>query len=83
MEKSPFKSMKFPFIIYDDMESLREKISTCYNGPAKSSTTKINNHTASNYSLCTHCSFEATKNKLSCFRDKDCKKIVCKDLSMG
>ena len=81
MEKSPFKSMKVPFTIYDDMESLCEKISTCYSGPAKSST-KINNHTASNYSLFTHCSFEATKNKLSYFRDKDYKKIVCKDLSM-
>ena len=76
------KSMKVPFIIYADMESLLEKITTCYNNPAKSSTTKINNHTASSYSLFTHCSFETAKNKLSHYRGKNCVKIVCKDLSM-
>ena len=39
------KSMKVPFIIYADLESLLEK----------SSTTKINKHTPSGYSLFTHC----------------------------
>ena len=41
------KSMKVPFIIYADLESLLEKMSTCHNNPTKSSTTKINKHTAS------------------------------------
>ena len=36
--------MKGPFIIYADMESLLEKISTCHNNPNESSTTKINKH---------------------------------------
>ena len=57
------KSMKVPFIIYTDLESLPEKMNTCHNNPEKSSTTKINKHTPSGYSLLTHCSFDATKNK--------------------
>ena len=36
------KSMKAPFIIYSDLESLLKKMSTCHNIPKKSSTTKIN-----------------------------------------
>ena len=31
-------------------------MSTCHNNPRDSSTIKINNHTASGYSLFTHCS---------------------------
>ena len=37
--------MKAPFIIYVDLESLLEKISTSYNNPNESSTVKINKHT--------------------------------------
>ena len=44
------KSMKVPFIIYADLESLLEKINTCNNNPKKS-TTKINKI----YPLVTHC----------------------------
>ena len=55
------KSMKVPFIIYADFESLLEKINTCHNNPMKSSTTKINKHTPSGYSLFKHCSFDVTK----------------------
>ena len=35
------KYMKVPFIIYDDLECLLEKISTCHNNPEKPKT-KIN-----------------------------------------
>ena len=49
------KSVKVPFIIYADLESLIEKINTCHNSPKQSSTTKINKHTPSGYSLFTHC----------------------------
>ena len=38
------KSIKVPFIIYADLESLLEKLNTCLNNPEKSSTTKINKH---------------------------------------
>ena len=39
-----------------------KKMSTCGNGPEKSSTAKINKHTASGYWLFTNCSFDTTKN---------------------
>ena len=58
------KSMKASFIIYAYKESLLEKMSTCHNTPKDSSTTKVNKHTPSGYSLFTHCSFNNTKNKL-------------------
>ena len=45
-------------------ESLVEKMSTCHNNPKKSSTTKINKHTASGCSMFIYCSFDTTKNKL-------------------
>ena len=65
------KSMKVPFIIYGDLECLLEKVNTCHNNPEKSSTTKINKHTPSGYSLFTHCSFDTTKNKLDFYRGKN------------
>ena len=70
------KSMRVPFIIYADLECLLEKMNTCHNNPEKSSTTKINKHTPSGYSLFTHCSFDRTKNKLDYYRGKDCIKIA-------
>ena len=75
------KSMRAPFIIYADLESLLEKnLSTCYDSLEKSSTTKKNKHTPSGYSLFTHCSFDITKNKLDYYRGEDCMKKFCKDL---
>ena len=41
------------------------KISTCYNDPNISSTTKINRHTPSGYSIYTSCTFNESYNKLS------------------
>ena len=55
-------------------------MSTCYNNPEESSTTEINKHTPSGYSLFTHCSFDKTKNKLDYYRGKDCMKKFCKNL---
>ena len=52
--------MKVPFIIYADLESLPEKISTHHNNP-KISTAKINRHITSGYSLFTYCSFDTAK----------------------
>ena len=52
------KSMKLPFVIYADLECLLEKMSTCQNNRNKSSTTEINKHTPSGYSLFTNCSFD-------------------------
>ena len=74
------KSMKLPFVIYPDLECLLEKMSTCINNPNESSTTKINKHTPSGYSIFTHCSFYKSKNKLNYYRGKDCMKKFSKDL---
>ena len=74
------KSLKSSFIIYADLECLLAKINTCYNNPESSSTTKINHHTPSGYSIYTHCSFDKSKNKLNYYRGEDCMKRFCKDL---
>ena len=74
------KSIKLPFIVYVDLECLLEKMSTFYNTPEESSTTKINKHTPSDYSIFTHCSFDKSKNKLNYYRGEDCITKFCKDL---
>ena len=74
------KSMKAPFIIYVDMESLLKKIITFHNSPKKSSTIRISKHTPSGCSLFTHCTFDTTKSKVDYYRSKDCMKIFCKDI---
>ena len=58
------KSIRLPFIIIADLECLLEKMNTCHNNSEKSSTTKVNKHTPSGYSLFTHCSFDTAKNNL-------------------
>ena len=50
------------------------------NNPNESSTTEINKHIPSGYSLFTHCSFDKSRNKLNYYRGKDCMKKFCKDL---
>ena len=45
-----------------------------------SSTTKINQHIPSGYSIYTNCSFDKSNNKLSYYRGEDCMKRFCKDL---
>ena len=71
------KSMKAPFIVYADLESLLEKMGTCYE---KSPTTKTNKHIPAGYSLFTHCSFDETKNMLNHNRGKNCMNKFCRDL---
>ena len=75
------KSKKVPFIIYADLESLLEKMSTCHNNPKKSSTTKINKHTPSGYSLFTYCSFDTAKHKPVHYRGENCMEEFCKNLN--
>ena len=74
------KSLELPFIIYADLECLLKKIDTCQNNPDLSSTTKINQHIPSGYSIYTNCSFDKSNNKLSYYRGEDCMKRFCKDL---
>ena len=72
--------MKVPFIIYADMGSLLEELSTCHINPNESPATKINKHTPSSYSLFTHYLLNNTKNSLDYYRDQNYKKTFCKDL---
>ena len=74
------KSIRSPFIIYADLECLLEKISTYYNNFEESSTTEINKHTPSGYSLFRHCSFDKTKNKFDYYSGDNCMEKFCKDL---
>ena len=72
--------MKVSFILYANMDPLLEKINACYNNPKNPSASKINQHAASGYSLFTHCSFDAIKNKHNYYREQDCMKLFSKDL---
>ena len=74
------KSLELPFIIYTDLEYLLKKIDTCQNNPDLSSTTKINQHIPSGYSIYANCSFDKSNNQLSYYRGEDCMKRFCKDL---
>ena len=74
------KSMKLPFVICADLECLLEKMCTCIKNPHESSTTKINKHVPSGYSIFTHCSFDESKNKLNYYRKDDGMNKFCKDL---
>ena len=53
---------------------------SCQNNLKISYTEKKTKHTPSGYSLFTNCSFDASKNKLHCYRGKDCMEKFCKDL---
>ena len=72
--------MRAQFIIYADLGSLLDKMDTCYDNTEKSSTTKINKHTPSGYSLFTHCSFNKAETNIDYYRGEDCMKKFCKDL---
>ena len=52
-------------------------MSTCQNNPNKSSTTTINKHTPSGYSIFTSCSFDESKNKINYYRGDNCMKKFC------
>ena len=58
---SSVKSMKEPYNIVADIESLLRKMDTCANDPSKSSTEKKNKHEICGYSLLTDCSFDKKK----------------------
>ena len=73
------KSLKLPFVIYADLECILKKISTCYNNPDLSSTTKISQHVPSGYSIFTNCTFDKSYNKLNYYRGEDCLKRFYKD----
>ena len=65
---------------YADLECLIEKMHSCLKNLGKPYIEKKIKHTPSGYSLFTSCLFDQTKNKLDCYRDKDCMEKFCKNL---
>ena len=57
------KSDKAPFIIFEDLVCLIEKIDWCINNAEKSSATKVGKHIPSAFSMSTILSFKIIKNK--------------------
>ena len=74
------KFLKVPFAFVVDTESLLKKIHSCQNDPKKSYTEKKATHIPSGYALLIRCSFDASKNKLDFYREKNCMERLCKDL---
>ena len=74
------KLLKTPFMIYPDLECLLEKMHSCQNHREKYYTEKKAKHTPYGYSLLANFSFDATENKLDCYRVKDCMEKFCEDL---
>ena len=68
------KSDKAPFITYADLECMIEKIDGCKNNLENSSTTKVNEHIPSGFSMSAISSFRSKENKHDVYRGKDCMK---------
>ena len=64
------KSMKAPYIIVSDIESLLRKMDTCANDWIINRKKK-NEHEMCGYSLFTDCLFDKKNNKLDYYRGKD------------
>ena len=75
------KSVKYPFIIYADLECLLLKMNTCNSNPNKSYRTAKALHKPSGYSLLTSCSFDKLEKKQTYYRKGDCQKKFCNDLN--
>ena len=56
------------------------KIDRCNNTPENSSTTKVGQHTPSDFSMCTILSFKSMGNKHDAYRGKDRMKKFCESL---
>ena len=73
-------SLKFPFMIYADLEVLLEKCILAKITRKSLTQRKKIMHIPSSYSLFTNRSLDETKNKRDCYRGKDCVEKFCKDL---
>ena len=71
------KSDKAPIIIYADDECIIEMIDGCKSNAENSSTTKVNEHIPSRFSMSTISSFKSIGNNPDVYRGKDCMKKFC------
>ena len=74
------KSDKSPFFIYADLECLIEKIDGYKNNSGNSSTTKVDKHIPSGFSMSTILSLKRIKNKHDLYRGKYCMKKFSESL---
>ena len=63
-----------PFIIYADLECVIQRTDGCKNNRENSSTTKVNEHIPSGFSMSAISWFRSTENKHGVYRGKDCMK---------
>ena len=70
------KSLKVPFTIYTDLESLLKKKQTRQNNAKNSYTERKASHKHSGYSLRLICSFDETKKRHKFYRRRDCIKSL-------
>ena len=74
------KSMRAPYAIFADIESLLKKMDACTNDPDKSSTTQLNKHEIVVIHWLNMAHLMRKNNKLDYYRVKDCLKKFCQDL---
>ena len=69
-----------PFIIYEDLECIIEKIDGCESNLENSSTTKVSEHIPSGFSMSTISSSRSIENKHYVYRAKDRMNKFCESL---
>ena len=74
------KSDKVPFIIYADLEFIKETNDRYKNNLENSSITKVSELIHSGFSMSTISSFRRVRNKHDVYRGKDCTKKFCESL---
>ena len=74
------KSLKYPFIIYADLECILQVIYTCQNNPNKSYTENKTQHIPSGYALVICCPFDKSKTEIIYYREKYCIENLGKQL---
>ena len=74
------KSDKAILIIYAGLECLMENIHGCKYNPGNLSTTKVDKHIPSGFSMSTISSFKNIENKHDLYRAKDCMKKFLESL---
>ena len=81
LEFNPYqKSDKTPSIIYADLESLIKRIDGCKNNFEETSTTKVDEHIPSGYSMSPIWTFDGIENKHDVYRCEDLMKKSCESL---
>ena len=74
------KSLRLPWAIYADFESLLIKKQSYQNNPEESYTEKKSIHESCGYSINLVSSFDSKQDKHSYYRGKDCANKFCEDL---